>query len=65
MLRVMPKGADVNDHGRNAIRFEDPRGVPHGHMTDWSSGDQERGVHPSVFEVARPLRSMLGQEPQL
>jgi hypothetical protein len=38
MLHVMPKSADVNYHGRNAVRFEDPRGVSHGHVADWSSG---------------------------
>ena len=39
VLGVMPKGANVDDYGRNAILLQDSGGVSHGHMADWSGGD--------------------------
>jgi hypothetical protein len=61
----MAEGADGNKHGGNPPFFQKPGNVSHGHVAYGSGRDEQRHVHPFLFQEADPLRSGLLQQPIL
>ncbi len=41
---------DGNDNRWNSVRFQQTRNVSHGHVTDGSDGDEQRGINLFLLE---------------